>query len=172
MLIILGGLPGVGKTSVARIAARALGAIHLRIDTIEQAVLDANVPPDDDIGPVGYMVASRLATDNLRLGHTVIGDAVNPIEISRSEWRRAAERAEVRYVQIELICSDKVAHRQRVETRISDIENHKLPDWAKVCAREYEPWQQTDLVIDTARMSLEEAARKLVGFVQGQDSRF
>ncbi|MDH4571052.1 hypothetical protein CUR86_00305 [Salinicola acroporae] len=53
MLMILGGLPGVGKTSVARRVAESLGAIHLRIDTIEQAVRDANVCPDDGVGTVG-----------------------------------------------------------------------------------------------------------------------
>lgn len=105
MLIIFGGLPGVGKTSIARaLAQNRCGASS--IDTIEQAILDAGVLPDDDIGPVGYMVANRQATDNLKLGLTVIGDAVNSVEETRSEWRLAAERASKPYVQIELICSD------------------------------------------------------------------
>ncbi|NBC95586.1 MAG: AAA family ATPase, partial [Deinococcus-Thermus bacterium] len=34
-LIVLGGLPGTGKTTLARAAAAALGAVPLRIDTIE-----------------------------------------------------------------------------------------------------------------------------------------
>ena len=37
MLIVFGGLPGTGKTTVARELARQLGAVHLRIDSIEQA---------------------------------------------------------------------------------------------------------------------------------------
>jgi DNA polymerase III delta prime subunit len=38
MLIIFGGLPGVGKTTVARELARQIGALHLRIDSMEQAI--------------------------------------------------------------------------------------------------------------------------------------
>ena len=38
MLIVIGGLPGTGKTALARGLARALDAVHLRIDTIEQAI--------------------------------------------------------------------------------------------------------------------------------------
>jgi predicted kinase len=38
MLISLSGLPGVGETTIARELARQIGAVHLSIDTIEQAI--------------------------------------------------------------------------------------------------------------------------------------
>ena len=38
MLVIFAGLPGVGKTAMARELARQIGATHLRIDSIEQAI--------------------------------------------------------------------------------------------------------------------------------------
>ncbi len=117
-------------------------------------------------GPAGYVAANRIATDNLRLGHLVIGDAVNPIEITRAAWRDAARSADKPFVQVELVCSDRDIHRNRVETRKTDIENLQLPDWQKVCDREYHPWPEADLMIDTALHSLDEAAGKLVGFVR------
>ena len=38
VLIILSGLPGTGKTTIARELAMAVLAVHVRIDSIEQLV--------------------------------------------------------------------------------------------------------------------------------------
>ena len=43
MLIVLGGLPGVGKSTIARSLAQQIGEVHLRIDTIEQAMRNAGL---------------------------------------------------------------------------------------------------------------------------------
>src|SRR5512142_2711505 len=95
MLIIFSGLPGVGKTAIARELAGQLAAVHLRIDSIEQALRDSGVT---EIGELGYRVAYTVAEDNLRLGHTVIADCVNPIQLTRDAWRRVAARANAQAV--------------------------------------------------------------------------
>ena len=120
LLIVIGGLPATGKTSLARGLARALDAMHVRIDVIEQAVREAT-NCGDAIGPAGYIVAYAVAGDNLRLGRTVIADCVNPLPITRTAWRNVAERAGVSLIEIEAICSDPVEHRRRIESRPSDI---------------------------------------------------
>ncbi|MDH4571053.1 hypothetical protein CUR86_00310 [Salinicola acroporae] len=117
------------------------------------------------------MVASRLATDNLRLGRIVIGDAVNAVEDARQAWRRAAESANAEFVQIELFCSDEATHRNRVESRESDIENLELPDWPLVEARHYEPWKNIDLVMDTAQTDIETASRQIIDLVNARLER-
>lgn len=41
MLLVLSGLPGVGKTTIARELAAAMGAVHVRIDSdSERLVID------------------------------------------------------------------------------------------------------------------------------------
>ena len=166
MLLILGGLPAVGKTAIATRLARYIKAVHLRIDSIEQALRNSNVTIS---GPEGYVVAYAIAEDNLRLGHTVIADSVNPVEVTRAAWRNVARQAGKRYIEIEIVCSDQVEHRRRVESRIADIIGHQLPTWQQVCAREYEPWP-ANIVIDTAgqpiKASVSALRERLAGFEQ------
>ena len=155
MLIIFAGLPGVGKTSLAREFARRRGATHLRIDTIEQVLTDSGADAIVRADPgLGYMIAYALAVDNLRLGLTVIGDSVNSLPITRDAWRAVAERAGTIAVEVEVICSDAAQHRRRVETRIIDLAGLTPPTWAEVEAREYHPWLGNRIVIDTAGRSI------------------
>ena len=81
MLISFSGLPGVGKTTIARELARQIGAVHLSIDTIEHAIR-SSIGGDDDRYRAAYRAALELARDNLRLGRAVITDCVNPITIA------------------------------------------------------------------------------------------
>lgn len=84
MLYIFGGLPAAGKSTLSLRLSHHLRAVHVRIDTIEQAMRDAGAALH---GPEGYSVAYALAGDNLRLGHTVVADSVNPLKITRDAWR-------------------------------------------------------------------------------------
>ena len=163
MLLILGGLPGVGKTAIAAELALAIEAVHLRIDSIEQALRNSGITIS---GPEGYEVAYAVAADNLGLDHTVIADSVNPIEITRAAWRSVADRTGKRCIEVEIVCSDPLEHRRRVEYRKPDIMGHQLPTWQQVCAREYEPWH-ADIVIDTAGRDVEAAVSKLRERLEG-----
>lgn len=156
MLIILGGLPGTGKTTIAKLLARQLSAVYLRMDSIEQALRRAH-STEKAIGPEGYYVAYALATENLSLGNTVIADSVNALNITRQAWRDAALKVQVPFVEIELMCSDPAIHQIRVQERVADIPNHPLPSWQAVMKREHEPWLIEHLVIDTAIVSIDDA---------------
>ncbi|KAB8145925.1 AAA family ATPase [Chloroflexia bacterium SDU3-3] len=147
MLYIFAGLPGAGKSTLARQLAQRLNAAYLRVDTIEQALRDAGVVIH---GPEGYMIAYRVAGDNLRIGLPVVADTVNPLQITRDAWRAVAAQADAPYVEIEIICSDLDEHRRRVETRAADIEGFPLPTWDDVTQRQFEEWDTTHIQIDTA----------------------
>jgi predicted kinase len=153
-LIALAGLPGAGKSSIARHLARRSGAIWLRIDSMDQAIRSSGIAPSD-LFDWSYRAAQAIAADNLALGLDVIADCVNDCQEAREGWEAAAQRtgADIRW--LEVVCSDAVEHRRRIETRSTDIAGLTLPDWDAVANRAYDPWNRDRLVIDTAHRSLE-----------------
>lgn len=50
----------------------------------------------------GYFICYELAKENLALGLTVVADTVNPIEITRNDWRRVARVVGVKSCDVEL----------------------------------------------------------------------
>ncbi len=161
MLIILAGLPGVGKSSIARELAKRLGAVYLRADTIEQALRECGMDPEA-IGGMGYVVGYRVATENLRLGRIVVADSVNPWQLTREAWRQAGREAGAPYVDVEVVCSDLTEHRRRVEERTSDVEGLVLPTWQDVVDREYHAWDVEPLRVDTASETPEVLCRNIL----------
>src|SRR3954452_12685497 len=86
-LIIFSGLPGTGKTPLAKRLAAALNAVYLRADTIETALRTGGIA---EVGGLGYMAGYALAAENLTLGNAVVADSVTPWPLTRAAWRRAA----------------------------------------------------------------------------------
>ena len=155
MLVVFGGLPGTGKTTISRGVATRRSAAYLRIDVIEQAIRTSGVPRE--VGAAGYVVANALAASNLANNHTVIADCVNPVRESREGWRATAAQARKPLIEVEVICSDPIEHRRRVERRVSEIEGLILPTWRDVLERDYAPWPEPHVIIDTAVLSPAEA---------------
>lgn len=160
-LISFSGLPGVGKTTLARELAKQIKGVHLRVDSVEAAMKNSvlKIHPAED---AGYLVLASLAKDNLLLGLDVIVDTVNPAEITRKMWTEAASGAKADLINVEVICEDIRVHRERVENRTNDIEGLVVPSWEKVVARRIEPWMKDCLTVDTSKLSVSECVAKII----------
>lgn len=71
VLVVIGGLPAAGKSTIARALATEAAAPYVRVDRIEQAIV-AWSTMSHPVGPVGYAVAHQLA---LETPHEVSHDA-------------------------------------------------------------------------------------------------
>lgn len=163
-LIIFSGLPGSGKSTLAALLATKLRATYIRIDTIEQGLRD--VCGIYEIDGSGYQLAHRITQENLRLGNFVIADSVNPWELTRKEWNNVAQAIGAPFIDVEVVCSDQVEHRKRVETRSLTVPGLKMPTWQKVLQHDYHAWTSKRCLIDTAGKTEQECLDEILGKCQ------
>lgn len=155
MLIVMAGLPGAGKSALARALGREIGAAVLPVDAAESAMWRAGVggteAPHVPTGLAAYAVVHAFATELLAAGHTVVVDAVNGVEPARAAWRELASEIGVPVRWIEVVCSDPDQHRERLAARGARYAGFAEPTWAEVLARELAPWTDDRLVLDSVR---------------------
>ncbi len=150
VLAVFAGLPGVGKSTLAAGVAAELPAAVLAVDTVDFTLQRYDVT-EPRPGFAAYGVVAALAEVQLRIGHSVIIDAVNPVRAARQLWVDLADRMGVPLRVVEVVCGDDAEHRRRVEARYAARDHDGIPDWVRVLERraEYEPYPGPRLVVDT-----------------------
>ena len=153
-LVVVGGVPGTGKSLVAAHAARLLNATLLSKDVLEAALWRSGVDRSAGSGWAAYEQLGSLAETQLRLGGNVVLDSVATNERIRAAWRALAAAHGARLIAIECVCSDERIHRLRIEKRDRGIPGWPELTWADVAAvrSRYEPWSDPErLVLDSVR---------------------
>jgi predicted kinase len=147
--------------------SRSLSIPVFSIDPIEAAMW-RNGLAKDQTGIAAYEVAAALADEHLRLGHSVIIDAVNPIEAPRAGWRNLATKYRADLKIIECVCANEATHRRRIEARRRNIDGMPETTWSRVLERraEYEPWTEHRLTLDTSDRTPEELLGDALKYVR------
>lgn len=149
-LIAFSGLPGSGKSTLAEALAKRLQWPLFSVDPIESAILRSGFARSFETGLAAYLVAEALAEEQLKLGHSVIIDAVNGVPEARQMWRDLAERHQTRLIAIECVL-DRDIHRQRIEARVRSLHGFAEVTWDDVERQRsaFAAWHEPRLVLDS-----------------------
>ncbi len=145
----MAGLPGVGKSSIARRLAAELHICLVELDRIEKPLLQHI--SGDTLGWGGYDLLTVLAEDHLALGHSVILDCVTWIRPLRARWSLLAATYDATFRPIEVVCSDEELHKSRLLERPRPAAWTADPPWVRVeeARRLYESWDTQRLELDS-----------------------
>lgn len=151
-IILVSGLPGSGKSTLAESIARELKIPVFSVDPIESSIIQSGIPRSFETGLAAYLVAAKLAGEQLKLGQSIIVDAVNSVKEARDMWHALARDYTAKLIIIECIV-DETIHKERLSKRVRNIHGIAEVTWEDVEKRkkEYIPWKEDRLVIDTAK---------------------
>lgn len=114
-LVMLMGLPGVGKSHCARLLADRLGAAHLATDHLRSRLFIAASYADHENEAV-FGIAEALVDQLLGEGHVVVLDATHLVAKNRAPAERVAAARGARVVHV-LVTSDDAEVRSRLDAR-------------------------------------------------------
>lgn len=164
-LILISGLPGSGKSTIAENLARNLHIPIFSVDPIESSIIKAGISKSFETGLSAYIVAETLAIEHLNLGINVIIDAVNSVKEARDMWYELSKNFKTKLFIVECTLDEKI-HKERIESRIRNMYGMPEVTWNDVekQRKEYLVWEKEKLVIDTTD-SIEHNINKIIHYI-------
>ncbi|MBI3984302.1 AAA family ATPase [Candidatus Microgenomates bacterium] len=144
-LICVAGLPGCGKSVVARLLAERLDGLLLRTDAIRKELFAApDYSPEESIRT--YAAFYRRAGEGLTGGRSVVMDATFFSHDSREKAAAIARRASVPW-RLLLVTAPEEIVRERIARRTNDISDADFRVYLEMKAI-FDPMTETHIEID------------------------
>jgi predicted kinase len=181
-LIILSGLPGCGKTTLARLLVQELHLPILTVDDVVDAIPAHLTRHTERFWEDMVHILLHLVDAQLAWGHSVIVDSVfmgideNQTQHTWSDRQRAYEIAQQREVNFRPIychISDETVWRERLVQRARQFPDAPVATWTQVDTQRhyFQPWQPGQALFLDGLNSVEDNFATAVSFITNPDVR-
>jgi predicted kinase len=174
LLLMLCGLPGTGKSTLAHRLHCRLPAVVVESDRVRQTLFNPSTYTAEESRRV-HIVCHILIGWCLRHYYHVIYDATNLYEYHRQLAYRLAERNGVRLLVVEVTASEAVirerlAPRRREDLAAREPDDYSDADWEVYLRmrRRAEPIQHEHITVDTSDGDIEQAVERVLEAARGQ----
>lgn len=150
-LILFAGMPGSGKTTLARMVSRELQLPILSKDRMQRVLRDHHLAAENTGD--GYYIILDMADEQLGVGVSVILDATFPLDHFRMVANEIALRHSAKFCAIYCTNSDDDVWHRRMERRVHYVPGWRPVGWEDVLRMRtyYQPWGDNALMVDSMR---------------------
>ena len=159
MLYLVCGLPGTGKTAVAKELVSLTGGVILRTDEIRKRIFSSLQYTPEEKRHV-YGAVFKTAESMLRMGMNVILDATFYKKTYRDAAGKVAERVGKKLAIIEVKCDEETVL-ERIGKRRGDLSDADRGVYKKIKG-EWEPVTEKHHVIDISNRDWKEELKRIV----------
>jgi len=146
-LIVVIGLQGTGKTTVAKKVTEMFNAVLLRTDVIRRELFKERQYTLEETKRV-YGEMFERARKSLQEGKTVVLDAMFVKEQERTQARNIADGVGAQFQVVEVVCSEDVI-KERIEARSGDASEATFEIYLKF-KNLFEPVLEEHITIDNS----------------------
>jgi predicted kinase len=157
--VIICGLPGVGKTTLANDLAPLINAVVLSTDRIRKELIPKPTYKKQEKKLV-YNVLLIVAKYLHKAGIDCILDATFNTENSRKELRKKLGLSQEQICIVECICPEDVVI-SRIKDRKNDYSDADISIYKKM-KRTYEPIKEEHIILDTNQQPSKTNAKEIV----------
>jgi predicted kinase len=157
--VIVCGLPGVGKTTIAKDLAPLINAVVLSTDKIRKELIP-NPTYKKQEKKLIYNVLLIVAKYLHQAGINCILDATFNTENSRKELRKKLGLSQEQICIVECICPDDIVI-SRLKDRKNDYSDADISIYKKM-KRIYQPIKEEHIILDTNQQSTKTNVKEIV----------
>jgi predicted kinase len=155
MIVMIAGLPGTGKSTLARALAQRLPGTVLDKDSIrgslfEPAYVEYSLSQDDFCGEIMLQTAAYLLTKHAQL-HVLLDGRTFSRRYQRDRVIEFSSQVGTTWAMLECVCSEATALKRIAEAvgANSHIAANRTPELYREIRMAWEPIDHPKLVIDT-----------------------
>ena len=151
--VLFAGLPGTGKSTLARAMAERLGAAVLDKDRVRGALFPGTLTdytaPQDELCMRAMLDAASYLTQHRRVDYIFFDGRTFSTRAQVEEVLHAAKRAGVRWRILHLTCADVVAEARLAQNDPTHPAQNRDPGLYRTIKQHFEPIPEAKLEVDT-----------------------
>ncbi len=166
LIVIICGLPGVGKTSLAAFLAPLINAVVLSSDKVRKELIARPSYSKQEVKLI-YDLILVIASYLHDAGLDCIVDATFNKRKSRDRFKKRFPDSQI--IIVECICPESTAV-QRLKSRKKDYSDADISIYKRM-KRYYEPILEDHITVDTSQSSLRTIAKQVTNQISNRKER-